>query len=131
MQNPQAILTQILTIIDYPDDKQAFIDDFSDLCIKKGLEIATQSLSDAKKEELVKKIKDITDQKIATEIIGQYVPVDDYEKAVGKAATDFFENFLETIDEDLTDAQSDALDTYLASIEEKSDESSSSQTTED
>lgn len=124
-QSLQSILTQVLTIINYPEDKrEAFVIEFGDMCISKALATVTQPLSDDKKEELVTKIKDIQDPNEAEKIIGEYVSADDYHKALEQATRELFESFLETIEPDLTDEQSDALDKYLASLEEKPDESS-------
>jgi len=125
MQNsPQAILTQVLTIIGYSKDKQEFIIEFGDMCINRALATATQSLSGEKQEELIDRIKDIENPDDALKIIGEYVPVEDYQKALDQATRELFEDFLNTIEPDLTDAQSAVLDKYLASIGEKSDESS-------
>jgi 2-succinyl-5-enolpyruvyl-6-hydroxy-3-cyclohexene-1-carboxylate synthase len=130
-QSIQSILTQVLTIINYPEDKrQAFIIEFGDMCISKALASVTQPLSEEKKAELVNKIKDIEDPNEAEKIIGEYVSIDDYQKTIEQTTSELFENFLETIEQDLSEEQADALDTYLASLENKHEESSQQSETE-
>jgi hypothetical protein len=121
MPNPLTILAQVLIIIKYPGDKKEFIDDFADLCIKKGLETATQSLPFEKQKELVNRIKDLTNPKEALTIIGQYVPISKYQEAVNKATTDLFADFLTTIEPDLLEEQKNALDKYFDSLEKEKD----------
>ncbi len=123
-QSVQSILTRVLTIINYTKDKQAFAIEFGDMCISKALASVTQPLSDDKKEELMNKIKDIEDPIEAEKIIGEYVSIDDYQKALEQASSELFENFLETIEPDLSEEQATMLDTYLASLEKKPEETS-------
>jgi hypothetical protein len=111
------ILTNVLDIINYPDDKEAFLIEFGDLCINKALTIATKSLSPDKQQELLSKIKDITDPQQAEEIIGDYIAIEEYNKALEEATKELFENFLETVEPELTEEQDAALDEYLATIE--------------
>ena len=130
-QSIQSILTQVLTIINYPEDKrQEFIIEFGDMCISKALASVTQPLSDDKKAELVNKIKDVENPSEAEKIIGEYVSIDDYQKAIEQSTSELFENFLETIEPDLTEEQADALDAYLASLEKTPEEPSPQSETE-
>jgi hypothetical protein len=124
MQSPQTILTQVLTIINYPNDKDAFIQEFGDTCIKSGLKEVTETLSPEKRDELFAKIQNVSDTAQAEAIIGQYVNITDYQEAVQNATSTLFENFLTEIEPELTDEQADALDTYLASLHETGDQSS-------
>jgi hypothetical protein len=117
----QSILIQILTIINYPKEKEAFVIEFGDMCISKTLAIVAEPLIENKREELVNKIKDIADPNEALAIIGQYIAIDTYQKTLEQTTQNLFEDFLNTIEPDLTEEQSKTLDDYFASFEKKPD----------
>jgi hypothetical protein len=94
IQNPTTILSNILDIVNYLEDKQAFINQFSETCIKKGLADVQSSLPED--SDLISK--------------------DQYKKAIQDATSDLFLDFLKSIEPTLTTDQSYALDNYLASL---------------
>lgn len=117
MQNdPSIILQNILDIVNYPHDKHTFIDQFGESCMKKGLAKVVNVLSIDSQLKLAEEISTDLQTEEFEKIIYRYVAPEDYKYAIQEASSILFEDFLKTIESNLTPVQSDKLDIYLASL---------------
>src|SRR5947209_4190147 len=115
-QNPKDNILQVLTIIDYEDDKQAYADEFIQNCEKQALVDLLIALPQEQQERLKQQIAGITDQEQQQAIITEYVTPEQYNQALRKASATAFEGLIEEIIPTLSAEQTDKLQSYLQSL---------------
>ena len=110
------ILTKVLTIIDYQDDKQQFIDQFSSQCIRLAIITAIDSLPKEKKDELLKQINSKQSLEETRGILQKYISEKSFQEYVMQTSQKQFEDYIETIIPKLTQVQKSTLLSYLAQV---------------
>ena len=116
VNNPTIILHNILDIVNYPDDQQNFIDQFSESCMRKGLASLIKDLPADLRIRLADDLSSNLQIAEFEKIIYRYIAPDDYENAIQEATSTLFDDFLTSIESTRTQVQSDKLDLYLASF---------------
>jgi len=81
----------------------------------KGFTDIINSLTENNKLKLAEAISG-SEEKELEKILYRFVSPEDYKKAIQNATSVLFEDLLKSIDPQLTPDQSNALDTYLASL---------------
>jgi len=114
--DPKQIIEEVLSIIDYEDDKPKYAAEFIDLCEKQALLDCLQALPKERQEDFKQKMSWAKDQDRVKDIIKEYVTPQQYTDALKKASQTAFTKFIETILPELTDVQKDKLQSYLQSI---------------
>ncbi|HSW87675.1 MAG TPA: hypothetical protein VLG12_00760 [Candidatus Saccharimonadales bacterium] len=115
-KNPSTILRNILDIVNYPEDKSTFIDQFGETCMQKGFAAVSDSLSEDSKLKLRVALSLYLQTEEFEKIVFQYVSPETYNKAIQDATSSLFEDFLRSIEPTLTEIQSNSLDRYLSSL---------------
>jgi hypothetical protein len=96
------ILTKVLIIIDYQDDKQQFIDQFSSLCVRLAIIDAIEGLPLVQKhevEKLVGKAKGVETMRV---ILQKYISEERYQDALKNTSQRLFGDYIDTIIPTLT-----------------------------
>jgi hypothetical protein len=114
--DPTVILTDILDIVNYSQDKETFINQFSETCMKKGYSDIENLLSEDKKVELASALLEKQTEGDLQKIICEFISEDQYKKAIQRATGDLLFDFLQSIEPTLTPEQSNNLDNYLSSL---------------
>ncbi len=110
------ILDQVLTIMDYKEDKQKFILEFSDLCFGKTVSDIIEGLPQDKKQMLEKEILDEKDANKQSAIIKKYMSASEYNQRLEKVSGELFGDYIKTIMPTLSPERSAELKSYLSSV---------------
>src|SRR5690348_8721689 len=112
-RDPRDILIEVLTIISFQDDKEAYADRFIQNCEKQALLNVLSTLSEEKKQDFKQKMVGVTDQERAKQIITEYVIPEQYNNTLKKTAETTFRAFIEVILPTLSKEQVDKLQSLL------------------
>lgn len=113
--DPQLILTEILNIIEYQDNKQEFIDKFFILCQKTALDNLIEKLPQEKKVELDQVLdKDQTENSLTK--ISEIIEKEQYKQELENATKNQFQEYLEAVIPHLSQEQVEKLSAYLNSL---------------
>lgn len=95
MENPVYIfLEKVLTIIDYRDDKNLFIDKFLELAIQKTNQLLIDNLPDAVQKQLNENSHNAAD---FASLLSRHIPSDKYQQELASQISQQFEEYIETI----------------------------------
>lgn len=108
-QDPKQILLQVLTIIDYADEKEAFAEEFLQICHEQAMADLLTSLT----EEQKKVLQRTTDIQTT---LAQIIPSEQLNKALKEATKIQFQDYLKTIKPSLSQVQKDKLNTFFSSL---------------
>lgn len=108
----------ILDIIDYAEDKKAFIDQFTDLCLQKTFVDWLKSLP-AEKQKQIKKELEGKGKAESVVAMQQYLEPQVYSDILGKVSTEVFDGYITAITPTLTQSQKEKLQKYLSSFSSK------------
>lgn len=114
--DPRKIIVEVLSIIGYEDDKEAYAAEFIDLTEKQALLVCLQELPPDKQEAFKKQMSQATEEEHVKEVIKQYVSAEEYTEALKSASQDAFTKFIETLIPELDDEQRDQLQKYLHTV---------------
>src|SRR5690348_1427427 len=115
--NPREVLDTILTIIEYRENKEQFIDEFLNKCFHRAFVSYLSMLPSEKREALQKQlIQNENNIKKTQEIIQPFVEREDYAAHVQKATTELFQELLQSVSPHLTQDQRKRLGIYITSI---------------
>ena len=88
--DPVQILTRVLTIIEYKDDKNAFIQEFLNLCLNQALMETLKDLPKEKQLSLNQELKNQKGREKISQIVKSYIPDGLYEKFLSQATQKLF-----------------------------------------
>jgi len=115
-KSSREILLEILTIIDYKDNKDAFISKFLKLCMKKSLLDILLVASDNDKQKIIELSEtNLTPEQLEgklKDIVGKDILNSNLEKST----KEIFSQYLETLYPTLSTSQNQSLRTYLNSL---------------
>ena len=112
----QTILNEILTIIDFQEDKRQFIDRFLSQCIQMAVMEAINTLPDSQKNAFREKIRNCSTTEKMRSAIQEYVPETALFKIVAKVTQKQFEDYIDEIIPTLNPSQKSRLVELLRKI---------------
>lgn len=113
-QTPAQILTQVLEIIEYENDKQEFIHKFLDACVSQTIDKLIDSLSENKQKELNEKISQ--EGSNIRQTFYSYFGEEQYYQSLGKISQQIFAEYIELLSENLPSDKKSKLEEYLKSL---------------
>ena len=113
------ILTKVLDIIDYQNDKQQFVEKFSQLCIEKTFVAALETLTDEQKQAVAEAIAK-EDKELATTKFQEYLGKEKYLEILDTTIEDTFAEYLQSLSSTLSEEQKSEIEEYLLSLENAS-----------
>jgi hypothetical protein len=115
-QDPRAIILKILDIIEYPENKEEFVNQFIIVCKKQAVTDLISNLSPEKQEQLKNSLSTQNkDEEIAL-IFKDFFSDSDYEHALEKATENTLRKLLESILPDLSSDQRKILKELISSL---------------
>jgi hypothetical protein len=115
-QDPREILSKILEIIDYPNDKDAFINQFIITCKKQAVLDLISSLDPQKQDQLKDALSTPSTEIEITQIFQLFFSDQDYQDALTNASENTLKKLLEMILPDLNPKQRAELKELLSSL---------------
>lgn len=115
-KSSKKILIEVLTIIDYKDNKEIFISKFLKLCIQKALMDILLIASDNNKKEIIKLSEMNLNPEELERKLKDTVGENLLNSSLEKATEEVFTQYLESIYSTLSNSQNESLHTYLNSI---------------
>jgi hypothetical protein len=115
--NPRDVIIQVLSIVDYKNDKEAAVDKFLSICEKLALINLIDSLTGEEKTNLQQKLTTVqegTDE--YNDVTKQYFTEEKYSQAIKKAGEKVFAEYLSSIMGSLSSEQQNKLFQYLGSL---------------
>lgn len=113
--DPKKIITQVLEIIGYEDDKESYTNSFLELCYQKALLVLIDKLSEEKQQQLNQRLS-LTSADEKRKLFEEYFSKEDIEEAMKNAAKVTFEEFIKSVEPTLNDDQRNKLTDYLNSL---------------
>lgn len=114
MQDIRQTLTNILDIANYTGDKEAYITDFLDLCLKEAKIDVLDALPEQQKEALEKELTPSAQVPDSAAILGKSVTDAQYQEAVSKVVTANLLKLLSSLEETLTPEQVAKIDQIIS-----------------
>lgn len=108
-----SILSFVLTIINYPNNKQKFIVDFQQVCRQYTVLSLVEKLSKDKQEELKGKLKNIISGDVGKQIIFSYFSQEDYRILLDQYAQKLFQDYIADISPKLSSENRQELERFL------------------
>jgi hypothetical protein len=124
MKDAVKILESILDIIEYKNDKAAFIDEFMDLCVRGALVEYMELLSESRKREFKQILLEKNPVRMK-EQLEPYMKTEEYKKLLQESSENLFQDYLEKIMPIISEEQKNKLYTYFSSISENQQPASS------
>lgn len=115
-KDPKDILTQILTIVGYKDDKNSFSEKFIVLCQQQAFLEFVESLPKSLQEDLKAKLVDQKDKERIKKAMDQYVNTKEFLEKLELVTAKNFKEYIEAIIPTLTDDQKAQLQKYLSTL---------------
>lgn len=113
--NVEEILEKVLTIIDYKEDKYAFIEEFMNLCIRGAFVEYLKILSYDRKTELLQ-ILQKNDPLDIKEKLEPYMITEEYKALVQESSEKLFQDYLDKIMPIISEEQKNNLYAYFATL---------------
>jgi hypothetical protein len=114
--NEKKTLLDILDIIDYQDDKPAFVDEFFSLIYAETVAQMDSELDEQSRKNLSQEFDNAKDNDDAKEIILKYFSKEKFDEKITKITQEQFEDYLETIYPTLDEETQGKLTDYLNSL---------------
>lgn len=111
------ILTKVLTIINYTDDKDKFIDEFIKMCQAKTFTELFNGLPAEKQETLKSELTPSPAPEKVEEIFLKYFTKEDYQKVFLANLQQQFQEYLQSIFSTLSQEQIKELDEYFRTLQ--------------
>lgn len=109
------IFEKILTLIDYQDDKKAFIAEFMGFCLQKSLIDYLTMLPEARKHELQHILQEKDPAKVQ-ELLEPYIATEEFTKLLQENTQKLFQDYCRTILPTLSEEQKNSLENYFSSL---------------
>ena len=113
-EDPREILKHILTIIDYQEDKEKFINNFLDTCYHKALVALSKTLPEQERNTLIQRLSVETNEEKVKKIIEPYVAMPEYAMFVSKISQETLLEVLQPFQKVLTEEQKKMLNNYIS-----------------
>ena len=113
--NIKSLLEKMLSIIEYQNDRDAFINEFIDLCTQTAFLEYMNLLPEERKREVQQILHEKKSEKLK-ENIEPYIETEEYKRLLQENTKKLFLDYLETIMPTLSEEQKNNLDSYLSSI---------------
>lgn len=113
--NIKIFFEQILTIINYQNDKAFFINNFISLCIQKSIEEYIELLPEERKKVVQSLLKE-NDSNELQEKIRPYMITEEYKNLFQKTINKFFQDYITAIIPTLSEEQKSKLEAYFLSF---------------
>lgn len=107
------ILRNILTIIEYQEDKEKFIDEFLDSCYHRALVELSETLPEQEKNILVKKLSTEIDEEKIRELVKPYITMPEYVDLVNKVSQEILIEKLGPFIKNLTEDKKNLMKEYF------------------
>ena len=115
-QNPKTLIIEVLTLIGYEENKEAYATAFIQNCEKQALLDLLTALPQEKQSELKQRLGGVTDLAQQKVILFEYITLEQYTTALQNASQTAFEGLMEEILPTLSTEQADRLQAYLQSL---------------
>jgi hypothetical protein len=110
------ILENVLYILAYPDNKQAFITNFLQICRQYSVITLINKLPDREKQAVKQQLARVTTGAEGKQILMRYLSKNIYEKTLNEQAEKLFAVYIETILPTLDHATAQKLQSFCLSI---------------
>lgn len=110
-------ILQVLDIIDYQNDKQAFANKFIELAHMQAIDMLIHSLPEEKRTELVRKFTDLKSAETMKKMMHDCFTQEEFENALDESLEKLFSEYLQTIYPTLTEDQITSLQFFFKSQE--------------
>lgn len=114
--NPALILTKVLSIIEYKDDKKIFIREFLILCLQQTIIELIKNLPKEQQSSLNKELLNQKDKEIISRVAQKYFPDGQFNNRLLIVTQKLFTDYIETVIPVLSGNQKNSLLFYLSSI---------------
>lgn len=115
-QHPKNILLEILTIIDYEDDKEAFADEFLTNCEKQAFLNLIGTLPPERREAIKQRLEEATDTEQVKAILSADLSPQAYTDALKKVSQIALSELIDTVSAELSAYQRAKLRTFTCRI---------------
>ncbi len=105
VDDPREILRKILTIINYQEDKEKFIDDFLDKCYHRALVDMALKLPFIERENFERKLSKAKNQQEIKIIVEPFIEREEYANFLEIATVKLFSDFIKSILLELSQSQ--------------------------
>lgn len=112
----KTIILKTLDIIGFTNDRENFFEEFLKGCYQKALLMLIDNLPKDRQEEITKQSESVNSPEEAQEILASYFTPEQYNEALEKISGDSYEEFIQTVEPNLTNGQREELAAYLDSI---------------
>lgn len=110
------IILHVLDIVEYPKDKQAFVQNFYTLVVKETLIVLIKTLPEDDQNNLkVELAQDISSDNVQ-KVLYAYVGKEKYQKTLRDITQKLFNEFIKTISKDVSDEKKQQIREYLRSF---------------
>lgn len=116
MQDPVIILNKVLTIIDYQDNKERFIEEFHKVCLQQAFLEIIDLISEEKKIELKQSLEGKKEQQEIASILQTFVSKEEYSSRLQRVTQEYFKDYLDTILPTISEQKKEELYNYLSII---------------
>ena len=116
MNDLKTFLNNFLTTIDYPDDKEEFINKLTSAIYLDAVDETLKTLPQEKQAEIQEKLKTATTPEAIQEIVNASFDKNIFQQALQKSSQTVFADYLQTIEDTLSDEQKIKLQEYFASV---------------
>lgn len=113
--NVEEILEKILTIIDYKDDKSAFIQEFMNLCVRGAFVEYLKILPQERNIELQQILQE-NDPLDIKERLEPYMTTEEYKQFLQQSSQTLFQEYVDKILPIITEEQKNNLNAYFATL---------------
>jgi len=116
MIDTRKTIIEVLSIINFTDDKEVFTDGILVMAEKQALTECIKSLPEHKRAPLIHLLNNTHRQRELSTILKRYITEEMYAKQLEKSTNELFLDYLETIDKTLDPETRAKLESYLALV---------------
>jgi len=111
----KSVIEKVLTLVGYQDDKDAFVNEFMSLCMRKSLADYGELLPEERKKILQQILQESDPSKVKEEI-EPYITTEEFGKILTQNTQMLLQDYFQTIMPTLSEEQKKNLDAYFASL---------------
>jgi len=115
-QQPRDIMISVLNLLGFRENKEAYADEFIQICEKQALVDLLNTLSKERKEEIKQKMVGAESVQRTQAVLSEYVSSEQYTEALEKAAGAIFVQFVQAVVPTLSQQQVNKLQAYMQSF---------------
>lgn len=116
MNDIKTFLNNFLTAIDYPDDKEEFINNLTSAIYLETINVLLDLQSQEKKEQIKQQLSLATTPENLQEVVNNNFDKVVFENTIKDCSQKVFLDYLDTIDSSLTEEQKIKIQQYFASV---------------